>query len=363
MITERLNLLQSLTLKSMVFLGILIVGISFGVLNAQAQETGISIKPATIEETLEPGVEKKYSITVENLDSAEQLFYVFTRNISSVRAGGVPVFASDNLEKTGYELAEWITLDVSQIFVPGRGKTSVDFTMNVPEEATPGSHFAGVFISAEPPEIEKSGAAVGYQVVNIVSIRVAGDAVEMASIRQFSTSKFLYGSQNIDFLVRIENTGNVLVRPAGPLEIFNMLGNKVGDVFFNPNQSAVFPQDIREFSGINWTGDSIGLGRYEAILAPSYGDDGAKKTMSSTVTFWILPMNIIGPAIGILAFILLIVFVFVRLYIKRSLAHINQGRRIVRRRNKGGSSATLLVIVVTLTVTALFLIVLLALFA
>jgi hypothetical protein len=105
------------------------------------------------------------------------------------------------------------------------------------------------------------------------------------------------------------------------------------------------------------------FGRYEAILSPSYGEAGAYKTMSSTVTFWILPMNIIGPALDVLAIILLTVFIFVRIYIKRALAHLNHGRRVVQRRRKGGSSEVLLLSVVMLSVIALFLIVLLALFA
>lgn len=332
--------------------------------SVQAQGTeGLSITPAVIEETIEPGTVKEYTISVENLNNFDQEYYVFTRNISGVRDGGVPIFAKNEHEKTGYEMADWINLDQEKITVPAKRSIQLQFTLDVPENATPGSHFGGIFISVEAPDIEKSGAAIGYQVVNIVSIRVAGDAIEEANIRQFATSKFLYGSQNVDFSVRIENTGNVLVRPSGPLEIYNMLGNKVGTIIFNEDQFAVFPASIREFSEVKWEGDSIGFGRYEAIISPVYGDYGAKKTISSTVTFWILPMNIIGPAIGVLALILLIVFVFVRLYIKRSLAHLNQGRRIVRRRRKSGSSATLLVIVVTLTVTALFLIVLLALFA
>lgn len=329
---------------------------------AEAQEAGVSITPATIEETLDPGVSNDYKLTVENLDNNPQKFYLFTRNISGVKEGGVPIFAKDDLEKTGYELSDWIALSAAEIDIPGHGKAGVSYTINVPENASPGSHLGGVFISVDPPKMESSGAAVGYQVANIISIRVSGEAIEKASIRQFSTSKYLYGSQNVEFSVRIENAGNVLVRPAGPLEVFNMLGNEVGTIQFNEGRAGVFPNDTREFSDIKWEGDSVGFGRYEAVLSASYGDSGAKKTMSSTVTFWILPMNIIGPALGILAFILLVAFVVVRLYIRRSLAHLNQGRRMVRSRKKG-SSATLLVVVVMLTVTALFLIVLLALFA
>lgn len=333
------------------------------VTNVNAQEAGASISPATIEETLDPGVEKEYQITLENRYAQEQTFYVFTRNISGVKDGGVPVFAEDGLETTGYELADWIELPQTELKLAGNGKKTVSFKMKVPENASPGSHFGGVFFSVDPPKIQNSGASVGYQVASILSIRVSGEANEKASIRQFSTSKFLYGSQNVQFSVRIENAGNVLVRPSGPLEIFNMLGNTVGTVQFNEKRSGVFPNNTREFSDIVWEGDSIGFGRYEAVLSAGYGDNGSKKTMSSTVTFWILPWNIIGPALGVLALVLIIAFVFVRLYIRRSLAHLSQGRRVVRGRRRGGSSATLLLTVVMLTVTALFLIVLLALFA
>lgn len=332
---------------------------------ADAQETGVSISPATIEETLDPGVEKQYTVSIKNLNKSEQTFYLFTRNITGVREGGIPIFASDNNDRTGYELTDWITLPQTEINLPGDGELSFDFTMRVPDGASPGSHFGGIFISAEPPKIENSGAAVGYQVANIISIRVSGDAVEQANIRQFSTDKFLYGSPKVDFSIRIENTGNVLIKPTGPLEIFNMFGKKVDYFTFNEEKKAVLPiipDNIRDFN-ISWEGEGTGFGRYEAIVSPVFGDQGAKKTISSTVTFWVLPMNIIGPALGILGVILLFTFVFVRLYIKRSLAHIGHGRRIVQRKKKGGSSAVLLVVVVMLTVTALFLIVLLALFA
>tara|TARA_B100000508_G_scaffold91716_1_gene71548 strand:+ start:16473 stop:17561 length:1089 start_codon:yes stop_codon:yes gene_type:complete len=350
-------------------LGLLLLVIS--PLSAFAQ-VGVGISPALIEETLDPGTVKEYEVEVENKDGREQTFYLFTRNIADIDAGGVPIFAPSNFERTCFELAEWLTLPITQVTIPGRSATSVAFTLAVPDSASPGSHFGGVFVSVEPPEIENSGAAVGYQVATPVSIRVSGEAVERANIRQFSTTKFLYGSQNVDFKIRIENTGNVLVRPTGPLEIKNMLGNKVASFTFNEDGKAVFPtsndescvtNNVREFSDVKWEGDSVGFGRYEAVLSPVYGDVGARKTMSSTVTFWILPMSVIGPALAVLAVILLITFIFVRLYIRRSLAHLNQGRRVIRRQRRGGPSGLLLLTVVMLSVTSLFLIVLLALFA
>ncbi len=330
---------------------------------ASAQSIGVSITPAQIEETLDPGTTRQFTFTLQNLNPTEQTFYFFTRNISGVRDGGTPIFAENNQEVTGYELADWITLEATSAVVPGGGSQEVNFTMVVPTDASPGSHFGGVFISVDPPEIQNSGAAVGYQVANIISIRVSGDANNSANIRQFSTERYFHGSQNVDFSVRIENAGNVLVRPSGPLEIYNMLGQQVDSITFNESQNAVFPADTREYN-FSWTGEGVGFGRYEAVLSAVYGDEGAKKTMSSTVSFWILPMNIILPALGILAFILLITFVFVRLYIKRTLAGLSSGgTRLVRKRKRNSSSATLLLIVSLLTVSSLFLIVLLVLFA
>ncbi len=339
---------------------------AFGSETASAQtQAGLSISPAIIEpdEPVVPGQTYEYDITVKNLNEAEQLYYLSTKDIIDVRDGGTPVFDDASQEKTGLELANWITLPASEIRLAPGVSERIRFKIAVPQDATPCSHFGSVFISATPPEMKSVGAAVGYDVANIISLRVAGECNDAANIRQFSTKRFFNGSKNIDFNVRIENTGNMLVKPTGPVEIFNMLGKKVETFTFNESQAAVFPLKVREYN-FTWTGEGTGFGRYEAILSPVYGESGAKKTMSSTVSFWILPLNIILPALGGLAFLLLITFFFVRIYINRTLAHLSQGHtRIVRRRKSKRVSSTLLLVVVMLVVSAVFMVILLALFA
>ncbi len=338
----------------------------FGHVSAQdnmENSAGVSVSPAIIEqdEQVNPGNSYEYSITVKNLNNNVQTFYLSTRNIVDMQ-GGTPIFSESN-EKTGMEMSEWIKLPVDQITLQPGGSERVVFKMDVPGDATPGSHFGSIFVSVDPPEIEKSGAAVGYKVANIVIARVAGDVTDSANIRQFATKRFFHGSKNVDFAVRMENLGNVLVKPTGPVEITNMLGQKADMIIFNEEQASVFPKKIREYQ-FNWTGEGTGFGRYEALISVVYGENGAKKTLTSTVSFWILPMNIILPALGVLAFILLVTFVFVKLYIKRTLAHLSHGQgRIVRKRRKQGLPATLLLTVVMLTVTAVFMIALLVLFA
>jgi hypothetical protein len=343
----------------------IIVALLFAVttLTVSAQGgAGVRISPAIIEETLEPGQTVTYEYEIENLNPVEQQFFLFTRNISGVSSGGAPIFADNNFEKTGYALADWITLPVGDVTLQAGESRKLDFTLTVPADAKC-SHFGGVFVSAQPPEIENSGAAVGYQVANIVSIRINGECDEIANIRQFSTGKFLYGSQNVDFNVRIENSGDVLVRPTGPLEITNSLGRTVGSMAFNDDRAGIFPGETREFDDVNWIGDGVGFGRYEVVLSAVYGENGARKTMSSTVTFWVLPLNIIGPAAAVLGILLLITVIGVRIYIKRTLAQLSTGRRLVRQRGQQNSSTTLLMVVTALVVVALFLLIMLVLFA
>ncbi len=330
---------------------------------AQQGAAGVGLRPATIEEAGDPGSTQTHQITITNLSNAQQTFYLFTRDITGVGNGGTPIFATEDTEKTGYELSEWVTLSTEEITLAGGGEGSFEITIDIPENATPGSHFGGVFASVEPPRLRSVGASVGYEVANIISIRVAGDAVESAQIRSFATNNFVYGEPIIDFMARVENKGTVLVRPVGPLEIYNMFGSKVATLTFNDSKAGIFPLTTREFELV-WEDDGPGFGRYQAVLSLIYGDLGRQSTISSTATFWILPLNIILPALGVLAVLLLTVYIAIKLYVRRTLAGAGGIRRRVVRQSQSQQMSLLLVItIVMLAVTALFLIILLALFA
>jgi hypothetical protein len=326
---------------------------------------GIGIKPAQISEGMKPGESRQFSVVISNMSEVDQTYYLDKRDITGVKDGGTPIFADPNVEKTSFELSQWISLDTAQVDVPKGQERTITFTIKAPDNASPGSHFGGIFVSVQPPKLRESGASVGYEVANIISIRIAGDAVEKAEIRQFSTDNYIYGKPQVTFNVKMENTGNTLLRPTGPLEITNMFGKQVASLSFNKDLSGVFPGTTREFT-LPWTETGTMFGRYEAIISPVYGEDGFKQTVSSTVTFWILPMNIILPSLIALAVLLLITYVSVRIYVRNKLAYygaVQSGRRLVRRRKESNSSAFLLVFVVMLTVTALFILILLAFFA
>jgi hypothetical protein len=338
--------------------------------HAQENSAGIGITPAVIDpaEQFKPGQVAQFSVKVSNLSSVDQVYYLSKRDIIGVQDGGVPIFAEEQSEKTGFEMTDWITLNMSEVAISAGQEVDVPFLITIPETVSPGDHFGSVVISVEPPELRSSGASIGYEVANIISIRIAGDVLEQARIREFSTSKYLYGSTNVEFLARIENEGNTLVKPTGPLEVKNMFGKRVALLTFNESQAGIFPKTassngLREYT-VLWEDQSPGFGRYEALLSVVYGETGSMNTISSTVTFWILPMNIVLPAVIGLAVLFLVIFVAVKLYVRRSMALATSGstRRLVRSRQQN-RFPTLLVIISMLALSGLFFIILLLLFA
>jgi len=350
---------------ALVFFGVLFF--LSGTVTVSAQSTaGIELKPSTIERAANPGevIDEVFSLT--NFSDVTQTYYLVTRDISGVGDDdGVPIFADAGAEVTGYELSTWVSYAADPIELKPKESREVPIKITVPGNASPGSHFGGVFVTVEPPKLRQIGAGVAYEVGALVSIRIAGDVLESGRIREFSTTKLLYGSADVGFLARVENPGNVLIRPHGLLEINNMFGKRVGFIKVNESLAGVFPGTTRSFN-VTWQDEGLAFGRYQAIIGLLYGEEGGQSTVSATVSFWVLPVKILVPVLGALSLIILVTYLSVKIYIRRALDGLttSQGRRVVARNRKSSSISRLMVIAVTLLVTTtLFLIGLLVLFA
>lgn len=342
---------------------IFIVGLHFATVAYAQEASGIGLSPSLIEESADPGESITKFITVKNLSEQSQTYYLFVRDIAGVHAGGRPIYAEDDLSETGYELSNWVTLTKSRVTIPAKSEEEVGVLIEVPDEASPGSHFGGIFASQNAPNIDTVGAGVGYQVGNIVSIRVSGDALESAVMRSLQTDKYFYGTKDVTFTARVENKGNVLVRPIGPVEIYNMLGDKVVTTIMNEQKNAVFPGTIRPFEK-KWTDDTLGFGRYEAVASLVYGEAGeAQSTITNTTTFWVLPWEIIKPLLITLGVLLVVSYFFIRKIIQNQVRRLAGGRRLVRSTQTGGPSILIMLTIVMLVLTAFSLFVLLLLFA
>ncbi len=344
---------------------IFVVSLLGGDTRVYAQDNaGITLIPATIEKPANPGDVLNEVLVVTNESTEDKEYFIYKKDIKGVETGGVPIFAEEGTEKTGYEITEWIAIPTEPIKVPANSSFELPIVITVPDTATPGSHFGGIFISAEPPKLRETGAGVGYEVVSIISIRISGDVVDTARIRQFSTDKLLYSTKNVRFTAKIENQGNILIRPRGPMTITGMFGTKPETVLVNPSLAGVFPGTMRDIE-IPWTGEGLGFGKYEAVVALVYEGGDGQKTIDATLVFWIFPVKIMLTILGVFVAIIVVGYVLTKYYINQAIMRAAGGRRIVpqKYRKQVGISRFAFVFVSLMAVVVLFLLVILIFFA
>lgn len=342
----------------------LLLFFSFGSVALAQTTDGLQIKPAVVEDKVNPGETRQYSVTVTNVSSIEKTLYVSVRDIKAVDNAGRPIFSQSG-EVTGYELSTWVVVPVQVLqFKPQEVKT-IAFSVRVPTGASPGSHFASLFFSDKPNQPNLNGSGVGFDVGAIVSLKISGDIIEDAQLREFSTGKLVYPNANVDFNVRVHNLGNVLVQPTGIIEVENMFGKKVATVSVNEQQASTFPNSDRTYPA-QWVSEEFSFGRYQAIATLAYGDD-VRKSIYSTTSFWVLPIIPISIALGVVVFIVLAAYLLMRAYIRKKLRQMGvttpvSGDRMSRKYQRS-SSRLLVVTMAVLLLCIVFLVALFVLFA
>ncbi|MEK7608589.1 MAG: hypothetical protein AAB495_03340 [Patescibacteria group bacterium] len=296
------------------------------------ERVGAKVQPAFIdgpEARIDPGSSKNYVLKVTNLDSEEKTYSIVTRDIKGLSESGDPVFA-DPEEDILAGISLWVRTNKKILTVGPGGTGEVLATISVPSDASPGGHFGGVFFVVGAKSLSETGSGVGYEIGTLINLRIAGEIKEEARIREFSSEKMIYGSPNVLFSTRVENLGNVLVRPRGPVEITSMFGKKKKTIVMNDERSGVFPGQERSFES-RWEGDGFSFGRYQATISLAYGEE-VSRTISSSIAFWVLPLKTILPVFGgLVAIILLVAFSF-KIYLKRRIKEFEQAGAI-----QGGS--------------------------
>jgi hypothetical protein len=335
----------------------------FGVFGniATAQESAsLKIQPVLIEEKLEPGKDYPFVLHVTNLGSVPHVYTTLVQNISSIADNGSPIFA-DNQESTGYELSSWVKTAPGNILIAPNETVAVPFTVRVPKDATPGGHFGAFFMNMDGKKPETNGAAVGFQVGSILSFQIAGDVLEEAKIREFTSDKTIYGGSKATFTIKVENLGNTLLRPRGLVEISDMFGKKIASVKVNDSSAAIFPHSVKTFT-VEWEDSAIHMGKYEAIASMGYGTE-VQHTIFSILSFWIIPMEVVIPVAGFIFALALVLYIWVKIYIRRKMKEYGISKDSKSSRAGELTSRSTVVFISFVAFLAVFLLILFVIFA
>ncbi len=272
---------------------------------AQQNSLGLSAIPPRLEiTTASPGDVITKEIKVRNESRTEKVITVSVEDFIVVDDVGTPVrVETENQNDNRWAAANWIQISPTQIKLkPGETKALV-LTLLVPENATPGGHYAMVLYNHNADTaITQTGAAIETKVGSLVYVTIPGDINENAQVKEFSTNKFFeYGPVN--FKTIITNLSDIHIAPAGSINIYNTFGLRSHQLKLS--NTNIFPYTSREFD--NTLDRKFMFGYYRASLNAVYGPSG--KPINATISFWVIPYKIVI----LVLIILVLLFLFIRL--------------------------------------------------
>ena len=297
-----------------------------------AADLSLVVSPPRVDLEGKPGDTLQQTIKVTNNSTDKSLILkAFAIDFVVLDDVGTPVKVSESASGR-YLASPWFTLENSELVLAPKETTQMVVLINVPKDALPGGHYAGVFF--EPVEAKGLNKTVSYtstQVGSLFGITVPGDIKYDALIKEFSVKSQVAEFGPIDFTAVIENQSDTHIRPSSSITVHDMMGRKVVDLPLS--EINIFPFTARSISG---TWDTVwGLGRYTATLTSTYGPG---LVASRTLYFWIMPYRLIA-AILIVLMVIVVIFILIKRHMQHREDHrddeIDQlKRKIVEMENK-----------------------------
>lgn len=312
--------------------------------------SALSVTPVRFELSGKPGETISDELLLFNEGDADQVFYSSFTNFEAQGETGNPAFVEP---KDG--LGTWIST-LPSITVPANTSVSVPFSINIPNNAEPGGHFAVIFFSDAP-----TGAgmiSVGSKLGLLILLSVEGDVKEAGGIADFKIkdNKFFYNSLPVTFEYRFRNDGGDRIKPVGNVRIRNTFYIPTEKVNANPVEGNILPNSTRRFDvvwvespreanyapstnvfekfldDVIYQWKNFAFGFYFAQLSLDYGSTLSMHQGTNTKVFFVFPWQLLI----VLVFILIVVFLGGGKMLSKYNAHIIEKAK--RNMDFGGSS-------------------------
>ena len=287
----------------------------------------LTITPPLFELNLNPGDSWSSSIKVVNTNAGAIAVDNSVVGFSAADDEGHGQFTDlSALAGDSDALANWIATPRAPVVIPSNGAGEVPFTISVPDDASPGGHYAAILIGtgggADATGTEGSHVGVSSFISALIFVRVAGTITEAGNIASFTSDRSYYEDPDVALSLEFANTGNVHLRPVGEIDIYNAWGKERGTIPINqtPGFGYVLPSSTRKFD-VEWKGapSFFDIGPYTAVATFAYGDEG-NKSVSQTISFWILPIKKLLTVMFGTLFFIAVFFIAIRRYVKKALA-------------------------------------------
>lgn len=254
-----------------------------------------TVSPTRFLETMRPGEEKTFNITILNKQGETILLKITKEDFRGEPETGFPQF----YEVEGpYPASNWLVPEVDRLTLNHGQMATVTVRVRVPEKADPGDHMAAIVLQRDDiANGEQGGFQIKARIAVQFIISVEGATVRQAQISSFSAEKFWNWSLPVNFSVVAHNRGTVHMEPSGSIDIRNFLGTIVSSMPVSDWYVLRNSQNARAFA---WQ-PGFALGYYTATLDVQLLAE--QEPIALTLAFVVLPivpfLIILGAIFGV----------------------------------------------------------------
>jgi hypothetical protein len=249
--------------------------------------------PGKIELWMDPGEKETKVISITDRIAGEMNFKITTEDFKGTNDLENPVALLGG-EKGPYSLKDYLKPEVSEFILKYGEKITIPVEISIPQNAEPGGLYGSVLVETNPVAEQSQSGKEGVRVVSrlgaLFFVRINGNIVENAGLKDFRTDRFFYEKGPVLFDIAMENKGSAHLVPYGIIEIKDMLGRVAGRVEADP--WFVMPGSIRTRE-IKWDSNWL-FGRYGASLKVNRGYQNIVD--EKTIYFWVLPWKVLAIA-------------------------------------------------------------------
>lgn len=297
----------------------------------QAVDFKLIVSPPSASFTAQPGEVIQKTIKITNDSSEPQTISTNISDFIVQDDEGTPIKVT--APASGRYLASpWVTIAGDNITLAPQETIALPILIEVPKNALPGGHYAGIFFSpATVGKPDSTGASIRPEVGSLLAITIPGDINYDAQIISFTTTQPIFEFGPVDFTAIIQNQSDTHIAVAPSLMIRDMFGRELSAQSLTATN--IFPFTSRTFET---TWDQVwGFGRYSAELQAPYGESHVASRM---LYFWIIPYRLIAAVLVVLL-VLIAIIILVRRHRKHATDQRDQEidqlkRRLIELENK-----------------------------
>ncbi len=218
-----------------------------------------------------PGAQFTSAVRVSNTGTTAGHAALYSTDATTGATSGA-VYQGQNSKPQ--DVGAWIKLSTSALtLAPGQSRL-IPFEVTLPENVRSGQHLGGIAMEVTPitpataPVQQKGQVQINTRIVTVVAVEVIFPGTPIQALSAIGIQAG--GMNNYQtILLNLHNTGTVMLKPSGTLELFNVHGALLQTVPINmdtflPVTSINYPVYLKQ---------ALGAGRYQALLTLKYGDN------------------------------------------------------------------------------------------